>query len=482
MGELSEALQFTFGLINSSNKYLTAESFGFKIAASGPSLKKKQTWSLEQQQDGTDVYFKSFLGRYLAADKNGKVTCDSETPGEENAFQVEATSDGRWAIKSSKYKRYFGGSADNLSCFEQAISPAYLWVVHLAMHPQINVYNVRRKAYAHVKGDELHMTKITPWGVDTLITLVFQDKGYALVTADNRYLATDGSLEKSCSKNCLYTIEFYSGNIAFKSKADGRFLAPVGPKGTVQGRKESAGKDEHFTLVDSHPQVTLFSKTKKKFVSGKQGTQLSANQMDIEETETFQLELDQKSDSVFFRNNKDKYWRLSGNGISADVNDNSSSEATFQIEWHGRFIRLQASNGKYVSVLPSGHLTVSDTPEDFIFRLTNRPLIVFRGEHGFIGSKGDKLDGNKANYDLFVMEEDEGAYAFKTPSGKYWTVDDDKKLAANGSSPHWFVIQLVKGSKIAVKPESGGGFITSDHVGIMTASGEALDKKTLWEY
>jgi len=51
--------------------------------------------------------------------------------------------------------------------------------------------------------------------------------------------------------------------------------------------------------------------------------QLSANQLDTEETETFQLELDPKSDSVFFRNNKEKYWRLSGNGISADVSDNS---------------------------------------------------------------------------------------------------------------------------------------------------------------
>ena len=50
-----------------------------------------------------------------------------------------------------------------------------------------------------------------------------------------------------------------------------RYLSPVGPKGTLQGRKEQAGKDEQFTLVDSHPQVTLFSKTKERYVSGKQG-------------------------------------------------------------------------------------------------------------------------------------------------------------------------------------------------------------------
>ena len=47
-------------------------------------------------------------------------------------------------------------------------------------------------------------------------------------------------------------------------------------------------------------------------------------------------------------------------------------EASFEIEWHGRFIRLKTSNGKYVNVLPSGHLTAGEEPEDFIFRLTNR--------------------------------------------------------------------------------------------------------------
>ena len=41
-------------------------------------------------------HYQSCLGRYLGADKNGGVTCDTEQPGDENAFQVESTSDGKF--------------------------------------------------------------------------------------------------------------------------------------------------------------------------------------------------------------------------------------------------------------------------------------------------------------------------------------------------------------------------------------------------
>ena len=53
------------------------------------------------------------------------------------------------------------------------------------------------------------------------------------------------------------------------------------------------------------------------------GLQLSANQIEAGEMETFQLELDPKTNAVYFRNDKDKYWRLKGQGVFADASDTS---------------------------------------------------------------------------------------------------------------------------------------------------------------
>lgn len=271
---IHQILKIQFGLINCDNRYLTAEAFGFKVYASAPSLKKKQIWTLEQDEvDNSVVYLKSHhLGRYLSANKDGNVSCEAEKPEESCRFIISAQSDGRWALQSDMHKRFFGGSEDKLSCFAQTITETELWAVHLAIHPQANLLSVSRRRYAHLspQEDEISTDSNIPWGVHSLITLVYQDKKYCLKTCDSRYLRNDGKLVKDPDNSTAYTLEFKGGKLAFKD-CTGKYLTPMGPTGTLKaGRSSKPGKDELFDLEESHPQV-VFMASNKRYISIRQG-------------------------------------------------------------------------------------------------------------------------------------------------------------------------------------------------------------------
>jgi hypothetical protein len=67
----------------------------------------------------------------------------------------------------------------------------------------------------------------------------------------------------------------------------------------------------------NHAQVSLIGHN-GKLVSIKQSLDVSANQIELADSETFQLEEDPINEKWTFRTNKNKYWRLeNANGLQA---------------------------------------------------------------------------------------------------------------------------------------------------------------------
>ncbi|KAG7335100.1 hypothetical protein KOW79_001696 [Hemibagrus wyckioides] len=486
---ISKSLKLNFGLINYENRYLTAETFGFKVNASGISMKKKQLWTLEQDdQDGQVVFLRSHLGRYLSTDKDGKVNCESDVPDSDCRFLIVAQSDGRWALQSEPHQRYFGGTEDFLTCFSQTIGEPELWSVHLALHPQVSVLSVARKRYAHLSDsmNDISFDSDIPWGVDSLITLVYKDGKYSVKTCDNRFLTSSGKLVNDYGPDTAFTLDLRADKLAFKDN-DGKYLTPTGPSGTLKsGKATKPGKDELFDLEDSHPQV-VFQAANKRYLSIRQGVSISANQDEETDLETFQMEIDQNTKKCMFRTNSGNYWTLVVHAGIHTTGTEIEPNAMFDIEWLGTRVALKANNGKYVCNRKNGQLAaVSDTvgtDEQFSMKLINRPILILRGVNGFVchHKTANTLDVNRSVYDIFSLIYSDGAYHIKCGSGKFWYVTSSDVVCADGEEPENFFLEFLEHGQMAIKSKNNK-YLHADPGGTLKCDITTMNSCCLWEY
>lgn len=485
---ISKPLKIQFGLLNHADLYLTAETFGFKVNASAPTMTKKQLWTMEHADpDGQVILLRSHLGRYLATNKAGEVVCEAEVPSSDCRFLILAQPDSRWALLSEPFQRYLGGSADRISCFAQTMAEAELWTIHLALHPQASLLSVSRKRYARLSGqDAITFDSDIPWGVDSLITLVFMERKYGLKTCDNRFLSSSGKLVKEFGPEASFTLDLRSSKLAFRDN-NGKYLTPTGPPGTLKsGRNTKPGKDELFDLEESNPQV-VFLGANKRYVSERQGVGILANQDDETDLETFQMEIDQQSKKYLFRSNTGNYWELVNHGGLQTTATEIGPNTLFDIEWLGRRIALKASNGKYVCTKKNGQLAaVSDNigdDEQFVMKLINRPILILRGQTGFVAhhKTSNALDVNRSVHDIFLLLFNDGAYHIKCGNDKYWYITSTGTVGADNDTPEDFFLEFLGHGRVGIKSQNGK-YMRSDQGGMMKCDATKADASCLWEF
>jgi len=485
---------WTIGLINSRHKYLSAETFGFKINANGKTMKKKQVWILEPYGDGDSICLRSHLHKYLAVDQFGNVTCENEEKDDSAKFEISVCDDfsGRWAFRSIARGYFLGASGDNLICSSKSPSDGELWYVHLAARPQVNLRSVGRKRFARLSEEqtEIQVEENVPWGENTLFTLEFREdqNKYAIHTCNNMYLMRDGRLAPEINKDCMFACEYHGGYIALRDQ-QGLYLSPIGSRAVLKTRSNVVTKDELFSLEDSLPQASFMAGANSRYVSVKQGVDVTANQEEISDHETFQLENEAMGGKWYIRTMQDKYFTLQAGGGVQAAEKNRTPQALFDLEWQeDGSVCFKASNGKYIGNKKSGHLFANcDSIEEntkYFFYLINRPILVLKCEQGFVGYKGAgsvKLECNKATYETIQVERVEnGLVHFKGQNGKYWHAQGDG-ISCDSDVGQGFYLELREPTRMCIKT-SGGQYVVATKNGGFTTGSTDPEAATRWEY
>lgn len=214
---------------------------------------------------------------------------------------------------------------------------------------------------------------------------------------------------------------------------------------------------------------------------------VTANQAEMTDTEIFQVIFNKENNKVSFLSNNEKYWVANG-GVATASSSEITPKGEFELEWHGNQIAFKANSGKYLTSKANGQL-LDGTDEVsatglFTVELVNRPLLVLRGEFGFVGCKGttNRLECNRANYDVFHMKVENGFYTICNKKGKYWRTEDDGSISvsADESGADKFQIELRGRNGLCIKSPNGC-YLKGEQNGTFNAKGTEV-KDTLWEY
>merc|ERR1719385_262287 len=252
------------------------------------------------------------------------------------------------------------------------------------------------------------------------------------------YLMRDGRLAPEINKDCLFACEYHGGYIALRDQ-QGLYLSPIGSRAVLKTRSNVVTKDELFSLEDSLPQASFQAVSNQRFVSIKQGVDVTANQEEISNHETFQLEFDPKAAKWAIRTMQDKYFSLqAGGGLQAGETRRANA-ALLDLNWlEDGAVTFKADNGKFVGTNKAAYATIQ----------------VERAESGQVHLKGE--------------------------NGKYWQ-SADGGISCDSQLPQGFFLELREPTRMCIK-NSNGQYLVEQKNGGFTIGTTDPEDATRWEY
>lgn len=392
--------------------------------------------------------------------------------------------------------------------------------------------------------EQIQVDSTTAWGSDTLFQFKYYDGGrYALLTSSCKFLTSEGgciewsplaskgspingsgisvtikSAGDSSSlppNNCLFTVEYHGGNIAFRD-SNGRYLAAAGRSAVLRTRSSTVSRDELFEFDAAPIQVCFRADFNNRFVSIKQGMDLSANQSEVTDThETFELEYNTSNETWNIKSKDGNYWSTgAASGIPVSSRDKPSS-GTFKITWNddgtASLFATDASGKetqepRWVCARKSGQLCLSaNDPVGFHVMFMNRQVINLRPSNGsgFLGLKQiglGKIEAGKTAPDSILVEyvnsetdhqENDIMSTFNCcllrmpTNGKYLSVVDGNCVAADAVSPshgQQFLLELRTGYTLAIRLMEHASYLNLTKQNTLCISKCSPNESTLWEF
>ena len=155
------------------------------------------------------------------------------------------------------------------------------------------------------------------------------------------------------------------------------------------------------------------------------------------------------------------------------------------VEWLGAEVAIRASNGQYIATKPNGGLCAnaasnSDAKAKYIWEIINRPRLVLRGEHGFLGTLGSGvIECNKSTPEVYNLHVSAGVAHISGSNGKFWQVNGDN-ITVSGDKGTDFFLDMVEHSKMLIR--YGDKYLQGFQNGGLKFTGTGISDSTLWEY